>query len=298
MKKIISSLLILSTLLLTACVDQSVSKPAANSEVDIIKGTINNDSRIVATSVSLLTICSKLGIDLVAAPSSENYEIPEEYTDLPIIGNSMAVDIEILSTVEADLVISPMSLEADLKPKYEALGVAYLFLDLTSIEGLYLAIDTLADIFDKSDIAAELSKEYKELLADVFETTNKPTALVLMGLPGSYVVATSKSYVGSLVELAGFENIYTDDKEAFLNINPEDMLSKEPNYIFTTAHAMPEMVYEMFEDEFKENLIWQHFEAVKSGNVHQLPHEYFGMSANFDYPKAVEILQEILSEGL
>lgn len=297
MKKIISSILLLSTMLCTGCVNQSVPSATVESDIDIIKATINSDSRIVATSVSLLTICSKLGVDLVAAPSSQSYEIPEEYKELPIVGNSMAVDIEILSTVDADLVISPKSLEADLKPQYEALGVTYLFLDLTSVEALYMAIDTLADIFDKNEIAVELSKDYQELLASVDESTNKPTALVLMGLPGSYVVATSKSYVGSLVELAGFDNVYTDDKDAFLNINPEDMLSKEPDYIFTTAHAMPEMVYEMFDEEFKENLIWQHFEAVKSGNVHQLQHEYFGMSANFDYQKAVEILHEILNKS-
>lgn len=295
MKKIISSILILSTLLLTACVDQKMEDVSLKTDLDLIEESINEDSRVVATSVSLLTICSKLGIELVAAPSSESYEIPEEYAQLPVIGNSMAVDIEILSTVNADLVISPKSLETDLKPKYEALGVDYLFLDLTSVEGLYAAIDTLATIFDKKDVAAELSKDYQELLENASQGTDKPTVLVLMGLPGSYVVATNKSYVGSLVELAGFANIYEDDKEAFLNINPEDMLSKEPDYIFTTAHAMPEMVYEMFEDEFKENLIWQHFEAVKNGNVHQLQHEYFGMSANFDYPKAIEILQEILS---
>ena len=34
-----------------------------------------------------------------------------------------------------------------------------------------------------------------------------------MGLPGSYVVATDKSYVGSLVELAGGDNVYKSDKD-------------------------------------------------------------------------------------
>ena len=31
---------------------------------------------------------------------------------------------------------------------------------------------------------------------------------ILMGLPGSYIIATENSYVGSLVELAGGENVY------------------------------------------------------------------------------------------
>lgn len=286
----------MSTFLLCACVDQSMPTKEVSEDIQVIKDNLGEDSRIVATSASLLTICSKLGVELVAAPSSANYNIPEEYAELPVIGNSMAVDLEILSTVDADLIISPKSLESDLKPQYEAINVPYLFLDLTSIEGLYEGIETLAYLFDKEDKSTPLVEEYESYKESVSSEESKPTALVLMGLPGSYVVATGESYVGSLVELAGFENVYDSTTEAFLNINPEDMLSKEPDFIFTTAHAMPEMVYEMFEDEFKENLIWQHFAAVQNDKVYQLQHEYFGMSANFDYPIAVDILREILEE--
>ena len=32
-----------------------------------------------------------------------------------------------------------------------------------------------------------------------------PKVMILMGLPGSYVIATNNSYVGSLVEMAGGE---------------------------------------------------------------------------------------------
>lgn len=293
MKKKLISLLAIATFVLTGCVDQS---GADVGSLTVEGSYLSEDTRVVATSASLLTICSKLGIDLVARPSSQTYTIPEEYEDLPVIGNSMTVDLEELSLIEADLIISPQSLETDLKPQYETLGVEYLFLDLTSVEALYNAIDTLGELFGKSEVANELSVEYNNLIQEVEEKETKPTALVLMGLPGSYVVATDMSYVGSLVQLAGFENVYKSDTEAFLNINPEDMLAREPEHIFITAHAMPEMVYEMFEDEFKENLIWQHFDAVNNGRVHQLQHEYFGMSANFDYPKAIEILQDIMDE--
>ena len=67
--------------------------------------------------------------------------------------------------------------------------------------------------------------------------------LILMGLPGSYVVATESSYVGSLVKLAGGVNVYGDgDGQDFLNINPEDMVEKAPDIILRTSHALPEQV--------------------------------------------------------
>lgn len=53
-----------------------------------------------------------------------------------------------------------------------------------------------------------------------------------MGLPGSYIVATDNSYVGSLVKLAGGTNVYGDGGgEEFLTANTEDMQTKDPDII-------------------------------------------------------------------
>ena len=115
-----------------------------------------------------------------------------------------------------------------------------------------------------------------------------------MGLPGSYIVATENSYVGSLVEMAGGENVYAGSEQEFLTVNTEDMKTKEPDIILRTAHALPDTVVEMFKKEFKENDIWKHFDAVKNDKVYDLTYENFGMSANFRYPKALAELQPIL----
>ena len=72
------------------------------------------------------------------------------------------------------------------------------------------------------------------------------------------------------------------------------MKTKEPDIILRAAHALPDNVVEMFDKEFKENDIWKHFDAVKEGRVYDLTYEYFGMSATFDYPKALDELQPIL----
>ena len=72
------------------------------------------------------------------------------------------------------------------------------------------------------------------------------------------------------------------------------MKTKEPDIILRAAHALPDQVVEMFQKDFAENDIWQHFEAVKNGRVYDLTYEYFGMSATFRYPQALEELQPIL----
>ena len=113
-----------------------------------------------------------------------------------------------------------------------------------------------------------------------------------MGLPGSYMVASDKSYVGNLVKLAGGENIIKSNDE-FSPLNLETALNEQPDIILRTAHAMPDTVNEMFKKEFENNKSWSHFEAVKNNKVVDLDSSIFGMTATFDYQKGLEELAKL-----
>lgn len=259
--------------------------------------------RIVATSPAAVDICDKLELDLVGVCSSTLSTIPERYQDVTTVGTAMSPDLEIIKSLNPDYVISPNSLQSDLQPKYASIGVSSLFLNLRSVEGMYASIEGLGEKFDREEQARALVEEYQQFMEE-YQSQNEgkesPTVLVLMGLPGSYIVATESSYVGNLVKLAGGVNVYGDgDGQEFLTANTEDMKTKEPDIILRAAHALPEDVVEMFQDEFETNDIWKHFEAVQEGRVYDLPYDLFGMSAKFNYPDALEELQPLLfGEGI
>jgi iron complex transport system substrate-binding protein len=209
----------------------------------------------------------------------------------------MSPDMEVVSSLSPDWVLSPASLQSDLQPKYEAVGTDWAFLNLRSVPGLYRSMQELGEIFGKEEEAQKQTKEFTDFYEKYqkeHEDKDKPKVLILMGLPGSYIIAAENSYVGSLVELAGGENVYSDTDQEFLTVNTEDMKTKEPDIILRAAHALPDQVVEMFNKDFAENDIWQHFDAVKNGRVYDLTYEYFGMSATFKYPQALEELQPIL----
>ncbi|HIQ61948.1 MAG TPA: heme ABC transporter substrate-binding protein IsdE [Candidatus Enterenecus faecium] len=259
--------------------------------------------RIVATSPAAVDICDKLELDLVGVCSSTLSTIPERYQDVTTVGTAMSPDLEILKSLNPDYVISPNSLQSDLQPKYASIEVNSLFLNLRSVEGMYASIEGLGEKFDREEQAQALVEEYQQFMEEYRsqnEGKESPTVLVLMGLPGSYIVATESSYVGNLVKLAGGVNVYGDgDGQEFLTANTEDMKTKEPDIILRAAHALPEDVVEMFQDEFETNDIWKHFEAVQEGRVYDLPYDLFGMSAKFNYPDALEELQPLLyGEGI
>ena len=302
MKKRTATGILLAVLFLTGCVDQS--NPTQNTSASetgeaVQTETEETQERIVATSVATCEILDALEIDdVVGVPHSDSYTLPERYENAVSVGSPMAPDMETVASLSPTIILSPNSLQGELESQYDNIGVDSYFLDLKSTEGMYQSILDLGERFGKEEQAQKLYQDYQDYLdeyAKNHEEQEAPTVLILMGLPGSYVVATESSYVGSLVKLAGGENVYGDgDGTDFLNVNPEDMLEKDPDIILRTSHAMPEQVKEMFAEEFSTNEMWQHFTAVSEGRVYDLDNEKFGMSANFRYQEAIESLEPLL----
>ena len=293
---------------LMACVDQhpngeNTVSGTAGSEQEAVEAAkekvaaLPDEPRIVATSPAVAQICDRLDLDLVGVCSTTVSTIPERYEGLTEVGTAMAPDMEVMASLAPDWILSPSSLQSDLQPKYEAINTDWAFLNLKSVFGMYQSIKELGEIFDRQEEAEEMVTEFEDFYAEYQgknEGKESPDVLVLMGLPGSYIIATENSYVGSLVEMAGGNNVYAGSDEEFLTVNTEDMKTKEPDVILCAAHAMPEQVTEMFREDFATNDIWKHFKAVQEGKVYNLSYEYFGMSATFDYPEALEELQGYL----
>lgn len=275
---------------LTSCVNQSTA------QVSTVSYENQSFDRIISTSTSIVAICDALDLDLVGVPESSLVETPARYKSATYIGSPMGPDMEIIADLKPDIVLSPVTLMSDLQPKYENAKVNYGFVNLKSVEGMYKSIEEMGELFDCQDNANILLEdffEFKETFKNIGGESSAPTVLLLMGLPGSYVVATENSYCGNLIELAGGVNVYAGTDQEFLNINPEDMLQKNPDYILRTAHALPESVMQFFADEFETNDIWKHFSAVQAGRVFDLPYENFGMSATFDYKDGVTYAAKI-----
>lgn len=275
---------------LVGCVNQHPESAATKTEV-------NKEVRLVATSPAVAQICSRLNLDLVGVCNTSG-TLPEKYDKVKKVSMAMNPDLETIKSLNPDYVLSPSSLESDLQPKYASIGVKSLFLNLKSVDGMYASIEDLGEKFDRKDEADEMLNEFKTFM-DKYKDKNKdkksPKVLVLMGLPGSYIVATDNSYVGSLVKLAGGTNVYGDGgSEEFLTANTEDMQTKDPDIILRAAHALPDEVKEMFAEEFETNDVWKHFRAVQNGKVYDLDSSLFNMSANFSYSDALEALQPLL----
>ncbi|MFR7956799.1 MAG: heme ABC transporter substrate-binding protein IsdE [[Clostridium] leptum] len=290
LKKILSLVLAgVMALCVTGCVNQHPEETTSTNE--------SREVRLVATSPAVVQICNRLDLDLVGICQSTS-DLPERYDGVTTVGMAMNPDLEIIKSLDPDYILSPATLQNDLQPKYASIGVSSLFLNLKSVEGMYASIEGLGEKFGREEEAAVMLEEFDSFMTEFAEKNagkESPKVLVLMGLPGSYIIATDNSYVGSLVKLAGGTNVYGDgDGQEFLFANTEDMKTKEPDVILRAAHGLPDEARKMFAEEFSTNDIWQHFKAVQEGRVYDLDSNLFNMSANFSYEEALKALQPML----
>jgi len=277
----------------TGCVDQY---PEGRGGPKIITGT----EQVVATSRAVAEIMARLDVDVIGVPQSE-LEASDRFAKAANVGASMNPDMEIIRSLQPDWVFAPKTLESSLQPRFEAARIDVAFLNLRSIDHMYASIAELGPLLAREEETQALLDEYEAFRAQYREGVafdTPPRVLILMGLPGSYLVATENSYIGSLVAMTGAANVYEDEAAEFISVNTEDMLSRQPDIILRAAHALPQDVLDMFDEEFRENDIWRHFDAVKAGHVFDLPYTEFGMSATFEYPQALRTLREIYQEVL
>ena len=306
------TLLLASILVLTACssqnkagnttgTDPNLADKAFNETINLTgvnkdkKSEEENGKRVIMDSVALAQVANVLDIKLAGVPTTKLGRMPKRYDNTVQIGLPMNPNMEVIKSINPSIVYAPDSLQDWIKEGFEKNKIPYKFVDIRSVNGLYAITEDLAKEFGKTEKFKELKKEHDEFFAKFNEkiaNKKKPKVLVLMGLPGSYMAATEKSYVGNLVKLAGGENIIKGTEE-FKNLNIETALSDKPDFILRTAHAMPDNVNEMFKKEFENNKSWSHFDAVKNNKVVDLDSSMFGMTATYDYQKGLESLYSI-----
>ncbi|PES89528.1 heme ABC transporter substrate-binding protein IsdE [Bacillus anthracis] len=248
--------------------------------------------RIVATTVAVTEIMDALEVDLVGVPTSSK-TLPKRYKGLPEVGNPMSPDMEKVKSLKPSEVLSVTTLEYELKPVFDGVGMKANFLDLTSLKNMQNSISNLGKKYGREkqaeEVVTKLDKKVTSIQKEV-KGKKEPTVLILLGVPGSYLVATEHSYIGDLVKQLGGKNIVQGEQVEYLASNTEYLKKADPDIILRAAHGMPDEVVKMFDKEFKTNDIWKHFAAVKNNRVYDLEERLFGTTGNL---AAIEALDEL-----
>ncbi|MDQ0272531.1 heme ABC transporter substrate-binding protein IsdE [Cytobacillus purgationiresistens] len=256
------------------------------------------DKRVIATTLAITEILDQLEVSLIGVPTT-GFEIPKRYKDAIEVGNPMQPDMEVISTLGADKVLSVTTLEYDLKDSFKVAGVDAEFLNLQGVDDMVNTINELGEEFGREKQATELSGRIDKKIKEIEQQTSNyesPKVLILLGIPGSYLVATEHSYVGNLVETAGGTNAISGQAEEYISANTEYLHEADADIILRLSHGLPDEVAKMFNEEFKTNDIWKHFKAVKTERVYDLQEPRFATTANLHVIDALDELTKLLYE--
>lgn len=275
----------ISVVILTSCQSSSSQESTKSGEF-----------RIVPTTVALTMTLDKLDLPIVGKPTSYK-TLPNRYKDVPEIGQPMEPNVEAVKKLKPTHVLSVSTIKDEMQPFYKQLNMKGYFYDFDSLKGMQKSITQLGDQFNRKAQAKELNDHLNSVKQKIENKAAKqkkhPKVLILMGVPGSYLVATDKSYIGDLVKIAGGENVIKVKRRQYISSNTENLLNINPDIILRLPHGMPEEVKKMFQKEFKQNDIWKHFKAVKNNHVYDLEEVPFGITANVDADKAMTQLYDL-----
>ena len=266
---------------------------SSQNEAEVIDPT---EDRIVATTVALTEIMDALELDLVGIPSSYK-DLPKRYAGAKEVGNPMSPDMEMLLSLKPTEILSVTTLKYDLQEMFDERNIDMSYVNLESIDAMHSEILKMGEKYDRQTQAQAIIDQFEDKVAEIeqrAEGKEQPSVLILLGIPGSYLVATEHSYIGDLVKRSGGKNVITGEDVEFLSSNTEYLQQAKPDIILRAAHGMPDEVVKMFDDEFQTNDVWKHFAAVKNDRVYDLDELLFGTTGNLAAVEALDELQKML----
>ena len=280
-KKILITSVILSSIALVGCTTNNSTNKENNSSDNQITvqhklGTTKLNSKpkkIAVLELSFLDSLHNLDIDPVAiADDGETNKVTDvtngEKIDYVSVGDRKEPNLEELSSMDLDLIIADTSRHSEI---YEDLNKIAPTIVLDSIDSSYDEyienFETIAKIVGKEDVAKAKIEEAEKVLSDVKDKAKDKVSdeevLTVSPKNDEYTAHTSSSFVGQVLEKAGFKNaIQSDDREASLSL--EQLVEINPDIIVYMRDDIDTTIY----TEWKDTELYKSLDAVKNNKVY------------------------------
>ena len=240
--------------------------------------------RVITTSVPLTEMLHVLGVTPVGVPTSTN-PIPTDFDSVQRIGSPMQPDLEVVTNLEPDLILGAESLRSTLDKNLEGIDLKTAYLPTDSFDDLKLSFKALGTYFDKKD-------EMNKVLSTILDKENElieqakgkelPSVMLMIGTADSFMVMSEGSYLGSLVNKLGADNIATSVlkvSDTYSPINMEDVVAADPDIILVLASGDHGASEDMFKKEVESNNTWTKLSAYKNDNIQILDYDIFGVTS-------------------
>ncbi|MBQ7612479.1 MAG: ABC transporter substrate-binding protein [Spirochaetaceae bacterium] len=248
--------------------------------------------RVVCMNSSPVLALNKLGVKMIAIPKSSVLRWPDSLKDAVLLNTVMNsnFDIETVVALEPDLVILGYTSAETYGKQLQDIGIPVYFVDAghtVSYESIKMQTECLINAFGKGSIdGKEMLTSFEQLeksLATSKEKLNGKTVMVLQSSPPSHYIQTSGGTLGTMADMIGLTNVYSNDKASMVQIDYEQALDLHPDIVLAVGMSPTGEGHKtIMEEDFDKNReYWNAIEAIRDGNILYLP-IYFISSAGIN----------------
>ncbi len=211
--------------------------------------TLAKALRVVSLSPSLTETICKIGGRKYLVGRSSACDYPAAVKTLPVCGDYRGPALEKLLQVKPDIVVGSMLKDQGVINNIRALGIRFIDLPNKTLADYPVTVKRLGKLLQlQSNAAAEIRRyrnclAYFKKLAAAIPLRQRPTVLLLI-YDRPLMSVGKRSYIDSLITLAGGRNIAAEIDRSYFNCSMEWIMARQPQVIIL-PHSSSQKVSEL-----------------------------------------------------
>lgn len=211
-------------------------------------------------------------------------DYPAEAQTKTVIGDAMNLNLELLLSLEPDLVVGDSNLVASHIESLQEFGIEVFVIAPTDLAGVRQSLLELGDAIGASErareLAAEMEQRQRELVASVSTAEKIRVFVEIWNEP--LMTAGPGSFIDEIIGLAGGENIAHDADNPWPMFSEELVIERDPQVVILTAFNLEEAL---------ARSAWQGITALQRGQVFEVDPNLYSRTT----PRLLDALEEMIS---
>lgn len=220
-------------------------------------------SRIVCLSPSGAEILYAVGAGDKIVARTDFCDYPQEILGLPSVGgfDGNSISIERILSYKPDFVYGAKGMHDFIIEPLSALGIKTYLAESTGIETVLEEIEFMAELTGNKKKGVDCVEKIRSELPDITDSKAKFGVYYEVWY-APYMTAGKKSFINSIIEMAGGKNIFGQIEDPYPMVSEESIILENPQVIL-----IPSQNGISLESVCQRNG-WKNIDAVKNGRVY------------------------------
>ncbi|NLI13646.1 ABC transporter substrate-binding protein [Pelotomaculum propionicicum] len=223
--------------------------------------------RIVSLAPAITETLFALGLGDKVVGVTNYCDYPAEAKTKAKVGGFSTPSAELVVAAKPDLVLAP-KINENYVPQLEQAGLTVVTIESLNLPQVLENIRLIGQVTGASEAAnsltADMQQRIEEITTKVGGLTDEQKPAVYFEIwPDPLTTGGSKSFVNSLITMAGGKNIAGDVEQDWVNLSPEMVLARDPKVAILCHHGSSQQTVE----EFKSRKGWEQVSAIKNNRV-------------------------------